>query len=53
MPHVITNVAITYFIVADAYSVYAPKEDRALLVEILVFLVPLVILAIVVDKVWK
>ena len=53
MPHIITMIAIAYFIVAAVYSIYAPKEDRALLVAILVFLVPLVILAIVVDKIWK
>ena len=53
MPHIITMIAIAYFIVAAVYSVYAPKEDRALLVGILVFLVPFVILAVVIDKFWK
>ena len=49
----IIKVAITYFIVAAVYVTYVPKGDRALLLGILAFIVPLVMLAIGVDKIWK
>ena len=53
MPHIIIKVAIVYFVVAAVYVTYVPKEDRALLIGILAFIVPLVMLAIGVDKIWK
>ena len=53
MPHIITMVAIVYVVVATIYVAFIPNEDRALLVGILVFLVPLVILAVAIDKFWK
>ena len=53
MSHMIIKVAISYFIVAVVYVTYVPEEDRALLIGILAFIVPLVILAIGVDKIWK
>ena len=46
-------VAIVYVGFATIYVTFIPNEDRALLVGILVFLVPLVILAVVIDKFWK
>ena len=53
MPHIITMIAIVYVVVATIYVAFIPNEDRALLVGILVFLVPLVILAVAIDKFWK
>ena len=53
MPHFITMIAMSYLVAAVVYSVYDPKEDCALFIGILVFIVPLVILAIAVDKFWK
>ena len=53
MSHMIIKIAISYFIVAAVYVTYVPEEDRALLIGILAFIVPLVILAIGVDKIWK
>ena len=50
MPHFITILAILYVIAA---LVYVPKEDRAMLAGILMFLVPLVVLSIIIDKFWK
>ena len=53
MPHIITMIAIVYVVVVTIYVACIPNEDRALLVGILVFLVPLVILAVAIDKFWK
>jgi uncharacterized membrane protein YkgB len=53
MPHFITILAILYIVVATIYVAHVPKEDLAFLVGILVFLVPVVVLSIVIDKFWK
>ena len=53
MPHIVTMIAIVYVFIATIYLAYAPKEDCALVAGILMFLVPLVILAIAIDKFWK
>ena len=53
MSSMIVKIAITYFIVVAVYVTYVLEEDRALLIGILAFIVPLVILAIGVDKFWK
>jgi hypothetical protein len=53
MPHIITMIAIVYVVAATIYVTSIPNEDRALLVGILMFLVPLVILAVAIDKFWK
>ena len=53
MLHPITLLAIVYVVAATIYLAYVPKEDRAFLAGILVFLVTLVALAIAIDKFWE
>ena len=53
MPHIITIMTIVYALAAAIFMVYVPKEDYAVLAGVLAFLVPLVILAVVIDESWK
>ena len=41
-----------YTVAAAIYLAYVPEEDFEFLVVVLAFLVPLVVLAISVDKLW-
>lgn len=52
MPHLITMFAIVYVVFAAIYLAYVPEEDYEFLAMVLVVLVPLVVLAIGVDKLW-
>ena len=52
MPHLITILAIVYVVLAAIYLAYVPDEDFGFLVAILLFVVPLTVLAITVDKIW-
>ena len=53
MPHIITIIAIVYVVITSIYMTYVPEEDYAFLAGILAFLIPLLVLAIVIDEVWK
>ena len=52
MPHPITIIAIIYTVAAAIYFAYVPEEDYEFLAIVLAVLVPLVVLAIGVDKIW-
>ena len=52
MPHLITILAIVYVVLVAIYLAYVPDEDFGFLVAILLFVVPLTVLAITVDKIW-
>ena len=53
MVHTGTLLAIVYVVAATIYIAYVPKEDRAFFAGVLAFLVPLVALAIAIDKFWR
>ena len=52
MPHLITYLAIVYVVAVATYMAYNPEEDLEALGVILMFVVPLTIVAFIVDQTW-
>ena len=54
MPHIIPVLAIAYVVAVVIIMVFfLEEEDFAVVAGILAFVIPLVILALAVDKAWK
>ena len=54
MPHIIPVLAIAYVVAVVIIMVFfLEEEDFAVVAGILAFVIPLVILSLAVDKVWK